>query len=53
MRCVVEVIDGLDLSELVKAYRESGSASQHPAMLLGLMVYAYATKVFFSRAIER
>jgi transposase len=52
-RFVVEVIDGLDLSDLVKAYRGSGSASYHPAMLLGLMVYGYATKVFSSRAIER
>jgi transposase len=52
-RFVVEVIDGMDLSELVKAYRGSGSASYHPAMLLGLMVYGYATKVFSSRAIER
>jgi len=52
-RFIVEVIDGLDLSELVKAYRGSGSASYHPAMLLGLMVYGYATKTFSSRAIER
>ena len=52
-RFVVEVIDGLDLSELVKAYRGSGSAPYHPAMLLGLLVYGYATRVFSSRAIER
>ncbi|MGB6604173.1 MAG: transposase, partial [Steroidobacteraceae bacterium] len=52
-RFVVEVIDGLDLSELVKAYRGSGSACYHPAMLLGLMLYGYATKVFSSRALER
>jgi transposase len=52
-RFVVEVIDGLDLSELEKAYRGSGSASYHPAMLLGLLVYGYATKVFSSRALER
>jgi transposase len=52
-RFVVEVIDGLDLSQLVKAYRGSGSASYHPAMLLGLLVYGYATKVFSSRALER
>jgi transposase len=52
-RFVVEVVDGLDLSELVKAYRGSGSASYHPAMLLGLLVYGYATKTFSSRAIER
>jgi len=52
-RYVVEVVDGLDLSELVKAYRGSGSASYHPAMLLSLLIYGYATKVFSSRALER
>jgi transposase len=52
-RYVVEVVEGLDLSEMVKAYRGSGSASYHPAMLLALLIYACATKVFSSRAIER
>ena len=35
-RFVVEVIDGLDLAEMAKAYRGSGSASYHPAMLLSV-----------------
>jgi transposase len=52
-RFVVEMIDGMDLSELEKAYRGSGSASYPPAMLLALLVYGYTTKVFSSRAIER
>jgi len=52
-RYVVEVVEGLDLSELVKTYRGSGSASYHPAMLLALLIYGCATKVFSSRAIER
>src|SRR5690606_16493886 len=52
-RFVVEVVDQLDLSAMVKAYRGSGSASYHPSMLLGLLIYGYATKVFSSRAIER
>src|SRR5260370_810023 len=43
----------MDMSNLAQAYRGSGSASYHPAMLLGLMVYGYATKSFSSRAIER
>jgi hypothetical protein len=34
-RFVVEVIDGLDLSAMVKSYRGSGSAGYHPALLLG------------------
>lgn len=52
-RFVVEVIDGLDLSERVKVYRGSGIATYHPSMLLGLLVYGYATKTFSSRSIER
>ena len=52
-RFVVEVIEGLDLSAMVKAYRGSGSASYHPGMLLGLLIYGYATGVFSSRKLER
>ena len=52
-RFVVEVIDRLDLSLMVKAYRGSGSASYHPSVLLGLLVYGYATGVFSSRKLER
>src|SRR5215471_5036013 len=52
-RFVVEVIDGLDLLAMVKSYRGSGSASYHPALLLGLLVYGYTTGVFSSRKLER
>src|ERR1700739_3853898 len=52
-RFVVGVIDGLDLRGLIGSYRGSGSASYHPAMLLGLLVYGYATGVFSSRKLER
>jgi len=52
-RFVVEVIDGLNLSALSKSYRGSGSASYHPAVLLSLLVYGYATGVFSSRKLER
>jgi transposase len=52
-RFVVELIEQLDLSAMVKAYRGSGSASYHPRLLLGLLVYGYATGVFSSRKLER
>jgi transposase len=52
-RFVVEVIERLDLSAMVKAYRGSGTASYHPSVLLGLLVYGYATRVFSSRQLER
>jgi transposase len=52
-RFVVEVIDQLDLSELVRQYAGRGSDAHHPAVLLGLLIYGYAGGVFSSRKIER
>jgi transposase len=52
-RFIVEVIDGLDLRAMSGDYRGSGSASYHPRMLLGILVYGYATGVFSSRKLER
>ena len=52
-RFVVEVIEGLDLRSMSESYRGSGSASYHPSVLLGIMVYGYATGVFSSRKLER
>ena len=52
-RFVVEVVDGLDLTGMSKAYRGSGSASYHPATLLSVLIYGYATGVFSSRKLER
>jgi transposase len=52
-RFIVEVIDGLDLSAMSRSYRGTGSASYHPALLLGILVYGYATGVFSSRKLER
>lgn len=52
-RFVVEVIERLDLSELTRAYGGRGSAAHHPAVLLGLLVYGYASGVHSSRKIER
>jgi transposase len=52
-RFVVELIEQLDLSGMERAYRGSGSACYHPGMLLGLLVYGYASGVFSSRKLER
>jgi transposase len=52
-RFVVEVIASLDLRAMTGSYRGSGEASYHPAVLLGLLVYGYATGVFSSRKLER
>jgi transposase len=50
---VVEVIAGLDLRAMIGGYRGCGEASYHPAILLGILVYGYATGVFSSRKLER
>ena len=52
-RFVVEVIDGLDLSNLTRQYAGRGSKAHHPATLLAILVYGYATGVFSSRRLER
>lgn len=52
-RLVVEVVDGLDVSRLTRQYTGRGSKAHHPATLLALLVYGYATGVFSSRKIER
>ena len=52
-RFVVEVVDQLDLSNLTRAYAGRGSKAHHPATLLAILVYGYATGVFSSRKLER
>jgi transposase len=51
-RFVVEVIDSLDLSNLTRQYAGRGSKAHHPATLLAILVYGYATGVFSSRKLE-
>lgn len=51
-RFVVEVIDGLDISNLTRQYAGRGSKAHHPATLLAILVYGYSTGVFSSRKLE-
>jgi len=51
-RFVVDIVDQLDLSALSRQYRGTGSAAYHPAVMLGLLIYGYATGVYSSRRIE-
>lgn len=52
-RYVVDVVEGLNLSALERAYAGRGSDAYHPATLLSLLIYGYATGTFSSRKIER
>lgn len=49
VRFVIEVIDQLDLSKLMRRYSGKGSATYHPVMILALLVYGYASDTFSSR----
>jgi transposase len=52
-RFVADIVDRLDLSALICRYRGAGSAAYHPAMLLALLIYGYATGTYSSRRIEQ
>jgi transposase len=50
---VMAAVDELDLSAVPVNVRGTGSEQYPPRMLLGLLIYSYATGVFSSRQIER
>jgi len=52
---ISDTVDELDLSELDAAHRSSGKGNlaYHPALLLKLLIYGYATGVFSSRKIAQ
>jgi len=52
-RFIVEVIEKLDLTRLTNHYSGKGSSAYHPAVMLSLLVYGYATGIFSSRKIEK
>jgi len=51
-RYIANVIESLDLSSIERAYAGRGSDAYHPASLMSLLIYGYATGVFSSRRIE-
>ena len=51
-RFIVEIVEQLDLKPMERAYGTSGSAPFHPALLLSILVYGYATGVFSSCKLE-
>jgi transposase len=52
-RFIVMVIEQLNLSAIYACYSEWGGEAYAPEILLGLLLYGYATGVFSSRKIEQ
>lgn len=50
---ILDAVEALDLREVKVNTRGTGDAQYPPAMLLGLLVYSYATGTFGSRRIEQ
>ncbi|ARU54290.1 IS1182 family transposase [Oleiphilus messinensis] len=50
---VVEIVEQLDLSAFTDVYSGRGKKPYHPAMLVALLFYGYATGVFSSRKLEK
>jgi transposase len=48
---IAEVVEGLDLSPIIRRYDPLGQNAYHPRMLLALLFYAYSQGVFSSRKI--
>ncbi|TNF90787.1 MAG: IS1182 family transposase [Gammaproteobacteria bacterium] len=52
-RFVVEMVDRLDLRGILGVYAGKGKKPYHPAMLVALLFYGYATGTFSSRKLEK
>ena len=52
-RFVVDIVEQMDFRHLVDAYSGRGSSAYHPAMMVALLFYGYATGTFSSRKLER
>jgi len=52
-RFVAEMVDQLDMSAVLGVYSGKGKKPYHPAMLVALLFYGYATGTFSSRKLEK
>jgi transposase len=50
---IIDAVDALDLRQVKVNLRGTGSEQYPPPMMLGLLIYSYATGIFGSRRIEQ
>jgi transposase len=53
VRVINEIIDKMDIRAIIKGYKGGGTSSYHPKMLLKILVYAYAEKIYSGRQIAK
>ena len=53
VRLIGSIVDGLDLSDIRKLYKERGRSPYNPQMLLKVIIYAYMNNIYSCRKIEQ
>ncbi len=53
VRVVNKAVEEIDVSALLAQYKGGGTSSYHPKMLLKVLVYAYAERIYSSRRIAK
>ncbi len=53
VRVVDAIVEGLDLKDFKKLYRERGRCAYHPKMMLKVILYAYMNNIYSCRKIEK
>ena len=53
VRVINRVIETMDLRGIISGYKGGGTSSYHPKMLLKVIVYAYADKIYSGRQIAK
>ena len=53
VRVVNQVVERLDLSSIVNQYEGGGASAYHPKMLVKILLYGYAVKIYTGRKIAK
>ena len=53
VRVVDSIVEGLDLKDFRKLYKEKGRCPYHPKMMLKVIIYAYMNNIYSCRKIEK
>jgi len=53
VRLIEAVVDGLDINDIIKAYKGGGTSAYHPRMMIKVLFYAYFENIYSCRKIEK
>lgn len=53
VRVVSDVVDRMDISAIINSYEGGGASAYHPRMMVKVLLYAYAMKIYTGRRIAK